>query len=142
MKTDVVPIRLNSNWLLVRAQIVTEFLSSLTWLSVPGSSPFFPGVIAWRGRAIPVLDLHRALNLGSLSPTMECARVMVVHHAVGAVAIPIDAAREVKTLSDDDIRPLHVSSTPYAAGEVDVQDSVIPLIDIEQLLREMGKAGG
>jgi chemotaxis signal transduction protein len=142
MKTDVVPIRLGDSWVLVRAEIVSEFLPSTPWLSVPGSTPLLPGVMTWRGRAIPVLDLPRALNMGTISALNECSRVMVVEHAVGVVAIPLDGAREVRTLADDDIRPVHVSTTPYTAGEVDSADAVLPLIEIDQVLREVGKVGG
>jgi chemotaxis signal transduction protein len=141
MKTDVVPIRLGKHWILVRAEIVSEFLSSTPWLSVPGSTQLLPGVMTWRGRAIPVLDLPRALNFGAIGPLNECSRVMVVEHAAGAVAVPVDGAREVKTLADSDIRSPHVSTTPYTAGEVDGPDAVIQLIEIDQILREVGKAG-
>lgn len=140
MKTDVVPIRLGVNWILVRAKVVSEFLSSTPWLSVPGSTPLLPGVMTWKGRAIPVLDLARALDFGAIAPLAECSRVMVVQHPAGAVAIPVDGAREVKTLDNEDIRPLHVSTTPFSAGEVDGPDSVLPLIEIDQILREVGKA--
>lgn len=141
MKTDVVPIRLGKNWILVRAKLVSEFLSSVPWLAVPGSTPLMPGVMTWRGRAIPVLDLPRALNLGVIASPGEYSRIMVVEHTVGAVAVPVDGAREVKTLDEDDIRPPHVSTTPYTAGEVDGPEVVLPLIEIDQVLREVGKVG-
>jgi two-component system chemotaxis response regulator CheV len=141
MRTDVVPIRLGKDWFLVRAEIVSEFLPSSRWLSVPGSTPLLPGVMTWRGRAIPVLDLPRALNLGAIAPLDECSRIMVVEPGVGAVAVPVDEAREVKTLAGDDIRPPHVSITPYTSGEVDVLDAVLPLIEIDQVVQEAGKVG-
>lgn len=140
MKTDVVPVRLGDHWILVRAKIVSEFLSSTPWLSVPGATPLLPGVMTWRGRAIPVLDLPRALQYSGGSSSEACSRVMVVEHAVGAVAIPIDGAREVMTISDDSIRPTHVCTTPYTVGEIDWPDAMVPLVEIDQLLREVGKA--
>ncbi|HEY5959341.1 MAG TPA: chemotaxis protein CheW [Polyangiaceae bacterium] len=139
MKTDVLPIRLGDFWILVRAEIVSEFLSSTAWLSVPGSTPLMPGVMTWRGRAIPVLDLPRALNIGAIAPLDMCSRVMIVEHAVGAVAVPVDGAREVTTLSNTEIRAPHVSTTPYTVGEVDGPDAMLPLIEIDQLLRDVGK---
>ncbi len=141
MKTDVVPIQMGKHWVLIRAEIVSEFLSSTPWLSVPGSTPLLPGVMTWRGRAIPVLDLPRALNFGAISPLGECSRVMVIEHVTGAVAVPVDGAREVTSLAEDDIRLPHVSTTPYTAGEVAGPDAVLPLIEIDQLLSELGRAG-
>lgn len=141
MKFDVVPIRLGENWLLVRAGLVSEFLSSTTWLSVPGSTALVPGVMTWRGRAIPVLDLPRALNLGVSAPLDERSRVMVVEHATGAIAIPVDGAREVTAYDEDVLRLPHVSSMPYTAGEVDAPGGVLPLVELERLLSEVGKTG-
>jgi two-component system chemotaxis response regulator CheV len=138
MKTDVVPIRLGTSWVLVRADIVSEFLSTTLWLSVPGATPLVPGVMTWRGRAIPVVDLPRALALGGISQT-ECSRVMVVEHPLGAVAVPVDGAREVTTLADEDIHPPHVSTTPYTVGEVTGPDAVVPLVDLDRLLQDVGK---
>ncbi|MGE5783131.1 MAG: chemotaxis protein CheW [Myxococcales bacterium] len=140
MKTDVVPVRLGDHWILIRAKMVSEFLSSTPWISVPGATPVLPGVLTWRGRAIPVLDLPRALQYGVGAPSEARSRVMVVEHAVGAVAIPIDGAREVMTIAEDSIRPTHVCTTPYTSGEIDGPDAMLPLIELDQLLREVGKA--
>lgn len=141
MKFDVVPIRLGDSWLLIRAGLVSEFLSSTTWLSVPGSTPLVPGVMTWRGRAIPVLDLPRALNLGVSAPLDERSRVMVVEHATGAIAIPVDGAREVTAYDEEVVHQPHVSNMPYTAGEIDAAGTVLPLVELEQLLSEVGKTG-
>lgn len=138
---DVVPILLGARWLLVRAEVVSEFLPTTPWLAVPGSTPLVPGVMTWRGRAIPVLDLPRALGLGAIAPQDECSRVMIVEHGVGAVAFPIDGAREVRSISEQEVRPQHASSSPYAMGEVVDPDRVMPLIDLNCLLGDVGKVG-
>lgn len=140
MRINVVPIRVLARWVFVPADNIAEFLPSTPWLAVPGSTPLMPGVMTWRGRAIPVLDLARALNLGSICPQDECARIMVLEHAVGAVAVPVGGAREVTSLVDDDIHPQHVSETPYTGGEAEAAHGVLPLINIDQLLHDVGKA--
>jgi chemotaxis signal transduction protein len=139
MHTDVIPIRLGANWILVRAALVSEFLPATPWLSVPGSSSLVPGVMTWRGRAIAVVDLPRALNFVGIGALDERSRIMVVEHAVGAIAIPVDGAREVRTLNDSQIRPQHVSSVPYSTFEVDDAEAVLPLVELEALLAEIGK---
>jgi len=142
LKTAVIPIRLGSTWVLVRAEYVSEFLPATQWLAVPGASPVVPGVLTWRGRAIPVVDLPRALSLGVLGPLDAKPRIMVVRDAVGCVAIPVDGAREVLPLDDDLLRPQHVASTPYTSRELDTPDSVMPLVEVDQLLRDIGKGAG
>lgn len=139
MTFDVVPICLGDKWVLVRAEVVSEFLPNTPWLPVPGSTPLIPGVTTWRGRAIPILDLLRALDLGAIAPLDARARIMVIECGLGAVAVPVDSAREVITLKDEELRPPHVSSTPYTTGEVDGKDSVLPLIEIAHILRDVGK---
>lgn len=142
MKTDVVPIRMGDNWILVRAEIVSEFLSSTPWLTVPGSSAVVPGVMTWRGRAVPVLDLPRALELGGgISPLNECQRVMILEHPLGVVAVPVDGASEVKTLVDEDVRQPHVTTMPYCVGEVDGAEGIMPIIDMDQILTTLGRVG-
>lgn len=140
MTSAVVPIRLGRTWLLVHAESVREFLASTRWLSVPGSTPLMPGVMTWRGRAIPVVDLPRSLGVGVITPTEHRSRVLVVQHAVGVVAVPVDGAREVVMLPADSLRPPHLSTTPYTLGEVEQGDEVLPVIDLEQLLKDLGKA--
>lgn len=141
MKRSVIPIRLGSSWIVVHAGMICEFLSETLWLSVPGSTPVVPGVMTWRGRAIPVLDLPRALNLGSISPMDPAPRVAIVEHSMGTIAVPVDGAREVMTLSDEEVRPIHVSTMPYSSGEIDGPDAVLPVVEIDQILRDLTKMG-
>lgn len=140
MNVDLVPIRVGENWLFIRAELVCEFLSSTPWLSVPGSTQLIPGVMTWRGRAIPVLDLPQALHIGAITPLEERSRVMVIEHAKGAVAVPVDGAREVTIYTEEFIRPQHVSTMPYAAGEIDVAGTVVPVVELDQLLNDIGRA--
>lgn len=141
MKTDVVPIRLGKHWILLYAATISEFLPETPWLSVPGSTQLLPGVMTWRGRAIPVLDLRRALQVGTISPLDEYSRVLVLNHELGAVAVPVDGAREVRTLDSGAIRPPHVAQMPYAIGEVDSANEVLPVIEVDQILKGLSKAG-
>jgi chemotaxis signal transduction protein len=67
---------------------------------------------------------------------------MVLEHPSGTVAVPVDAAREVANVAEASIKPPHVSAVPYSIGEVDSPEAVIPIIELDRLLRELGKAGG
>lgn len=140
--TTVMPIRFDSTWVFVRSAIVRELLSSTPWLSVPGSADLMPGVMTWKGRAIPVIDLYRALNLSALEPSKPRARVMIIEHSTGFAAIPIDGAREVTTITNDELRPPHASSIAYATGELTgPQREISTLIDLDRILCDVAAAG-
>ena len=142
MSRAVVPIRIDKTWVLVDAEVVREFTASAPWLSVPGSTPLMPGVMTWRGRAIPVIDLLRALELGALGPATPRPRVMIVQHPAGLVAVPVDAAREVTNVLSEEVRPQHVTKTPYSLGEVELSQKVLPMVDLDAILRTVNASGG
>jgi chemotaxis signal transduction protein len=51
------PLQLHGVWLAIEASHVQEIVSGRAWVALPGASAEVPGVLAWRGRAIGVLDL-------------------------------------------------------------------------------------
>ena len=61
MSVPLLPIRIESEWLLIHANLIQEILGAQPWLSIPHTRRELPGVVAWRGRAIPLVDLG-ALN--------------------------------------------------------------------------------
>lgn len=71
---------------------------------VPGARPFVAGVMQVRGRIVPVVDLRARFGLPPAAPTLD-SRVVVAMHGERAVALLVDAAREVVKLEEAQIRP-------------------------------------
>ena len=71
---------------------------------VPGAKPFVVGIIQVRGRVVPVVDLRLRFGLPPVEPTVD-TRVVVGTHGERAVALLVDAAREVLKLDEAQLKP-------------------------------------
>jgi chemotaxis signal transduction protein len=133
------PIELDSSWLLVEANLVREVLGREPWLPIPRARAELPGVVAWRGRAVPLVDLGRVLGFQSSAEAGARARTLIIDHERGVAAIPIDRAREVRPIAEDRFREAHGVTHPYAESELDEAGTVMALVDLSRLLSDLDR---
>ncbi|MFZ5889540.1 MAG: chemotaxis protein CheW [Myxococcota bacterium] len=137
MKQSLIPVKVDARWVLLDATLVREIRGGEPWLPIPQARAELPGVMAWRGRAIPLVDLaywfgrHR-LELREVRP-----RTLVVAHDAGIVALPVDSVREVLTVTSNDLTPAHGSRAPYSQLELDLNGSLMPLVDLKAILNDL-----
>lgn len=141
MRRSLVPAKIESIWVLIDAHFVAEILGAEPWLPIPDARAELPGVVAWRGRAIPLIDLAGPLGLRPLSARQARERTLIVSVLQSAAALPVDAAREVHVFATEDLRPLHVRSLPYASAEIDTEGTVMAVIDLERLIKDLREQG-
>jgi chemotaxis signal transduction protein len=93
----VLPVRIGDPWLSIDAGAVIEILGARPWFAIPSGSREMPGVLVWRGRAVPVVDLAAVLATGRPRP-LDPARPRTVIVTVGGstIAIPVDEVREAQ----------------------------------------------
>ena len=96
-----------------------------------------PGVIAWRGRAIPVVDLAAPFGFERLTNGETRARTLIAAVAESIVAVPVDAAREVHAFDAGDLKPVSVTSAPYAVAEAELFERILPVIDLPRFVAEI-----
>jgi chemotaxis signal transduction protein len=96
-----------------------------------------PGVIAWRGRAIPVVDLAAPFGFARLRPGETRPRTLIATVAESIVAVPVDAAREVHAFSAAELKPVNVTTLPYAVAEADLFERVLGLVDLPRFVAEI-----
>jgi chemotaxis signal transduction protein len=137
----LVPVRLGMTWVLLETEIIREILGAEAWLPVPGARAEMPGVIAWRGRAIPIVDLAAPFGLERLGTGETRRRTLITVVEGGIVAIPVDAAREVHAFSPNQLKPCNVTSLPYAVAEAELFESVLALIDLQRFVQEIQGGG-
>jgi len=137
----VLPIQLDTSWFLIEAHHVREVLGAEPWLPIPRARGELPGVIVWRGRAVPLVDVARVLGVSNAGAEGR-ARTLIVHHDRGVAALPVDAAREVRAVAREDLRPVHGAPVPYATRELDEDGAVSLLIDVNALLSDLDRASG
>lgn len=133
----LLPAKIGQAWVLLDAEIIREILGSQIWLPIPGARAEMPGVIAWRGRAIPVVDLSAPFGVERLGSGETRGRTLIAAVADSIVALPVDAVREVHTLPDDRLKPVSVSQLPYAAAETELFERILPLIDLPRFVAEI-----
>lgn len=85
----------------IEAGLVREILDHIPETPVPGSPPMIGGVVNFRGRVIPLADLHMAFALAQHESTVD-SRVVVIEFALDGeaalVGLKADKVHEVTTL--------------------------------------------
>jgi chemotaxis signal transduction protein len=131
------PARIGPAWLLLDAEIIHEILGAEVWLPIPGARAEMPGVVAWRGRAIPVVDLAAPFGFERLRNGETRARTLIASVAQCIVAVPVDAAREVHAFSTNELKPVSVTNLPYATAEAELFERVLALVDLPRFVAEI-----
>lgn len=138
---SLLPIQIQSNWLMIDADCVREVLGSRTWVPIPGASVEVPGVIPWRGRAVAVLDLAPFLpGMARIGAREQRARTVVLQVGDSLLALLVDAAREVQEIPNAQLRPPHATHQPLASFEVTLGETVMPVIDLHATVSRVGGA--
>ena len=137
MMRALVPARIGQAWVLLDAEIIREILGAEVWLPIPGARAEMPGVIAWRGRAIPVVDLAAPFGVERLSTGETRARTLIASVAESIVAVPVDAAREVHGFSTTQLKPVSVTTLPYAVAEAELFERILAVVDLPRFVSEI-----
>jgi purine-binding chemotaxis protein CheW len=105
---------------------------------VPRAPDMVEGVINLRGRVVPVVALSRKL-FGSDPATTSSTRIVIAESETGPVGLVVDAANEVATILDEDIRPTPdtalVAETAEAfRGVVQMEGRLVILLELDKAL--------
>ena len=106
---------------------------------VPGTQPWVTGIMQIRGRIVPVLDVRKRFGLPAAEHTLD-TRVVVATQGERAVALLVDAAREVLKLDDAQIKPPPEMVARETHGLVkavaQVGSRLVMLLDFAKLIGE------
>jgi chemotaxis signal transduction protein len=141
MSTGIVPLSVSGVWLALPADALVEILGRRPWVPITGAPPELPGVLAWRGRAIALLDLGNLVKGGQpLQRGDSRRRVLVLTHEDCTLALPVDDVREVLELPADRIRPCSATRQRFAEREIELDGVPIPLLDPAALVASLAPA--
>lgn len=140
MSLSIVPAKLHDVWFAVPASAVLEILGEQRWVPIVGAPAEMPGVIAWRGRAVAVLDLGPLGGGASLVVGETRRRTVVVGVGDATLALPVEGVREVQELPDTAMRPAHLTRLRHATMEVELDGVPMPLLDLGDVLRTLAPA--
>ncbi|HEX6838206.1 MAG TPA: chemotaxis protein CheW [Polyangia bacterium] len=142
MSISLLPAQLTDAWVAFPADVVQEIVGQHPWIAIPSAPPEVPGVLAWRGRAIAVLDLGL---MSGISPPLKRGelrrRTMVLHVEGCTFAVSVDEVREVQQVAGGDVQPAEVTKVRYSAGEVVLDGTPMPLLDVLAMVRAVSVGG-
>jgi chemotaxis signal transduction protein len=132
----LIPLKIQNVWLALEAADVREVLGERPWVRIPPVVPQVPGVIAWQGRAVGLLDLA-ALGEGvrPLQPGETRPRTLVAHVDDATVAIPVDAVMEVVDVEEATIRPCQLTQFGHCSREIELDGIPMPLFNLREALQ-------
>jgi chemotaxis signal transduction protein len=140
MTLSIVPAKLHDAWFVVRASAVQEILGEQRWVPIVGAPAEMPGVIAWRGRAVALVDLGPLGGGAALAAGEARRRTVIVSVEETTLALPVEGVREVQEVPDEAVRPAQLTRLRYSTLEVELDGVPMPLIDLADLLRELAPA--
>ncbi len=126
----VLAVALGSRWVAVRAAHVREVLGRAAVVPIPGGREGLVGVMAWRGRAVAVLDLGPAVGEVGLADAR--GRTLVLEVGSDTIAVPVDRVREAR--APDASKPAHATRTSFSSVELEVGGEVMPLFEPSEWL--------
>ena len=131
----VVVVRLGTERYGVDMKYVQEIrpLHSLT--RVPGTPPFYAGLVNLRGRLYPVLDLHRYLALPETGAT-ENSKLVLVSAAGLEMCLRVDDVLGVQPVAESDVKPLLEASSNRRESISCVTSDLVSILDLDALLSD------
>jgi chemotaxis signal transduction protein len=141
MTLSILPLILEGRSIALPAERVLEIIGGQPWVLLPKARKELPGVCAWRGRAIAVLDIAAmSAGLKPLAPGEIRARTVVATVDRVTFAVPVDAVHEVCSVDESRIVPSRLTEQAFARHELPIDDrTVAPLLDLEALLADFSK---
>ena len=138
MTLAILPLVLEGRSIALVADHVLEIIGGQPWVPLPKARKELPGVCAWRGRAIAVLDIAALSDgLRPLLPGEIRARTVVASVGRVTFAVPVDAVQEVCSVDETRIAPRRLTEQTFARRELQIDArTVAPVLDLEALVAD------
>jgi chemotaxis signal transduction protein len=134
----LLPLEIQSVSIAIDVRHVQEILGQRPWVLLPGARPEIPGVVSWRGRAVGLFDFAAVTEgIAPLDEASPRARTVIVQAGSTALAIPVDAVREVREVSDDALRAPKITSQKFSPAEIELDGVVMPLFDFASFIESL-----
>jgi len=108
---------------------------------LPNAPSHIKGVINLRGTIVPIVDLRQCFGLEAIEYTAVTVVIVLkvrTEDSTRIMGIVVDAVSDVYSLSDKDVRSApdlgNSVNTEFIRGLVNVQDTMVILLDIDKLL--------
>ncbi len=120
---------------------VLEIVGIIEMTRVPRTPDFVRGIINLRGKVIPVLDLKKRFNAGSVSETARTPIIIVEVKSgekISAMGLLVDHVSEVMVVTNENLEPMPSFgielNTEFIEGLARFDDEVVTLLNIDRIL--------
>ncbi|GAA0134406.1 chemotaxis protein CheW [Paenibacillus sp. YSY-4.3] len=131
---------INDNYYGIPVLEVSEIIRMQTVNWIPNSRREFLGMIQLREKLIPILSLHTMFSETEKELDSK-TRIIIIHTGKEdsqEIGIVVDEVNQVMFLPEEGISsPPHMSQQAWLRGMFQQQDSLIVLLDIQALLRDV-----
>jgi len=137
----LLPLRIDGAWLAIDASAVVELVGARARTMLPDAPALAPAALAYRGRAVPALDLGLLLGLPAALPgSTPRRRTVIVAMGPSTLALPVDAAREVLEVDERALGPSPPSLRRWAAHAAVLDDGPAPILDLARVMAALAGA--
>ncbi|MEO5579692.1 MAG: chemotaxis protein CheW, partial [Gemmatimonadaceae bacterium] len=134
--TDVLVFMRGSERYAIALAELLEVHRPRTLTSLPGADHPVLGLVAWRGRALTVVDVgHPVAGTMAQAQMKDMTRVLVVDHLHGPFGIVADDVLEVMPLADDDMLAMPANRSERGLPLRGVTKDGVTMVDSELLAR-------
>lgn len=140
MKTDVVKLvtfQLGLDIFAADVLSVDRVLRYVAPSSVPDVPTWITGVIEYRDKVVPVVDLRRRVELSDDSITPE-TRILVLNSSSGWVGAIVDSVHEVAVVPLANVSPppplFRGLAAEFIRGVAKVREQLVVILDVERVL--------
>jgi chemotaxis-related protein WspB len=134
----VLPIQLGGHHYAVESRHVVEVVPRVPLRVVPHAPPLLVGLLAFRGKVVPVIDLAQLLHDTPTSPALS-TRILVVRLGEGEagrlVGLVAEAVTEAVPMTEDQFSDagMHVPGSPHLGGVASTEHGLVPMILVQHL---------
>jgi chemotaxis-related protein WspB len=119
----------------ISARSVVEVVPHVALRPLPGAPAWVSGLLAYRGRALPVVDLGRKLFGVACESSRLSSRIVVVQATNGrCFGVLTERVSDVRRISLDDSTPAELDRERHVLATVLERGQMIQLLDVGAIL--------
>lgn len=136
-RQQIVTFRVGDDLFAADVHDVERVLRHVPPRGIPNVPDWIEGVIDYRARVVPVIDLRKRFELEA-APITAVTRILVLAVEGEWVGAVVDAVLEVATIARADVAPppklFHGVAGEYLRGVVRRRDGLVVLLDVVRIL--------
>jgi len=116
---------------------VREISPYMEITQLPNSPDYIKGIVNFRGKVIPLIDLKKKLNLENTNITQN-TRIIIVNINEKESGLIVDEASKISRIHDEDVEVISDIITDvnkkYLTGVAKLENGMVIIIDLESII--------